>query len=222
MIVTISVKIVIGHIRPSKDCGKNMKKEIFDNYNGLLFCESCNKMIPKTHMNYRRVKSNFVVSKCNVDMWLDRHKNFTLLNGFTMDETKTALHFFLYNNECILNDIATSIGKSLDDIIKLYYYLNIKGKHIKIRTTCAKCGKEIYKFTREYLIAKNNYCCVELIIKFIDSLNNHYQLLNYHSFNWSYTNQLKLNSNLIIPFQSQSIENYRKYFTTECVTTAVE
>lgn len=402
-----------------------MEKEKFDNYNGLLFCESCQKMVPKAHMNHRRVKPNYKISKCNVDMWLDRHKDFILLDGFTLEETKTALHSFLYDDECILNDVAVTLNKSLDDIIRLYYYLNIKGKHIKIRTSCTKCGKTIYKFSREYLIAENNYCspkcyaldktekmhgennpnyrridthcsscgkpikvipfdfdkhnsygdnhnfcsqqcywdfrsqyyikekthfyhhvytseerenmrqallrrlessnclnttpqqiiddilqslsieyqrektfdyyavdsyltqeqgiievmgdywhsnpllygekrsmnliqqkqiqrdkmkssyithhyqipilylwesdiinnpqcCVELIVKYIDSLNNHYDLPDYHSFNWSYDEQLKLNSEIVIPFQSQPIENYRKYFTTECVTTAVE
>lgn len=135
-----------------------MEKEQFDNYNGMLFCESCNKMVPKSHMNHRRVKQGYIISKCNVDMWIDRHKGFIPPESFSIEEIKIALHHFLYKDECILNDIAIDLKRELDEIIRLYSFLNIKGKHVKIRTRCAKCGKEFYKFTRAYMVSSDDYC----------------------------------------------------------------
>ncbi len=142
-----------------------MEKEQFENYTGLLYCESCQKMVPKAHMNHRRVKPNYIVSKCNVDMWLDRHKNFALPSGFSLEEVKVALHYFIYQDVCYLNDLAQVLQKDIDVLISLYEQLNIKGKHVKIRLTCACCGKEIVKNPREYKIADNNYCSHECYAK---------------------------------------------------------
>lgn len=135
-----------------------MEKEKLEKYDGLLFCESCNKMVPKSHMNYRRVRPGYVISKCSVDFWLDRHKDFVSPEGFSLDEVKSALHYFLYEEECVLNDVADGLNRSLDEIIQLYYYLNIKGKHVKIKTMCDKCGKVFYKTPRAYRASENDYC----------------------------------------------------------------
>ena len=47
-----------------------MTKDIFDSYDKLLYCRTCNRYIPKIHMHYKKVYANGDITRCNVCEWL--------------------------------------------------------------------------------------------------------------------------------------------------------
>lgn len=135
-----------------------MTKDKFEQYNGLLFCKKCKRFVPKTATDPARVYSDYSLSKCNVDLWIDRHKGIPVVDGFTDEEIKDCLHNFLYDNPCVLNDVSKRTDRSIEDIIKLHHALNIKGKKTSVKCICPVCGKERYVSPSVYLLTETVYC----------------------------------------------------------------
>ena len=142
-----------------------MTKEEYENYNGLLYCKTCNRFVPKKHINHKRVFKDGTISKCNVDFWIERHNGIPKINGFTDLEIKEYLYEILYEDPCILNNLCDKINKTLDEIIRLHKSLNIKGKHVLVKSNCKNCGKEIFDFPSVYSKNKNFYCSYECYLE---------------------------------------------------------
>ena len=138
-----------------------MTKEQFENYNGLLHCKTCNKYVPKIHMNYKKVHKNGDVTRCNVCEWLKRHKDVLNIISFDEDDIVTTLHFFIYEESYYINDLANKLNKTIDEIITLYKALKIGNKKCFVKTNCEYCEKEIEKPLSVYLKNENTYCSLE-------------------------------------------------------------
>lgn len=135
-----------------------MTKEQFEKYEGTLYCKSCNHNVPKMHMQYKRVYQNGDIASCNVCDWIKRHKGIPIIDGFTENEIKIALYFFIYEESNYINDLAKILKRSIDEIINLYRSLNIKGKKCLVKTNCEYCKTEIENFPSVYIKTKHLYC----------------------------------------------------------------
>lgn len=135
-----------------------MTKEEFNQYTGELHCKTCNKKVPKIHMDYRKVHKNGEVAKCNVCEWIKRHDGIPIIEGFSEDEIIKTLHFFIYEESKYINDLATKIDRTLEDSIELYQSLKIGNKKCLVKSNCEYCGKEIENVPNVYKLNKNLYC----------------------------------------------------------------
>jgi len=138
-----------------------MTKEEFENYEGVLHCKTCNHDVPKMHIAYKRVYKNGDVARCNVCDWIKRHKGIPQIDGFSEDEIKIALYFFIYEQSIYMNDLAQMLNRNIDDIIKLFHNLKIGNKKTLIKSNCECCGKEIENFPKVYEKTKHLYCSLE-------------------------------------------------------------
>ena len=138
-----------------------MTKEQYEKYSGMLYCKTCNRYVPKSHMYYKQVYQDGSITKCNVDSWLDRNKDKCDYSKYTKAELKNFLFHILYDDCPIFNDIALELNWSLEKVIEVYFHLNIKGKKALIRTVCDYCGKTKYEYPSVYLKNENNYCSLE-------------------------------------------------------------
>ena len=138
-----------------------MTKEEFEQYNGTLHCKACGNDVPKMHIECKRVYKNGDISRCNVCEWIKRHNGIPVINGFTNNEVKMALYFFIYEQSKYINDLASIINRSIDDAIALYRVLNIKGKKCLVQSHCECCGIEIENYPNVYIKTKHLYCSEE-------------------------------------------------------------
>lgn len=135
-----------------------MTKEQFENYKGTLHCKNCMNDVPKIHISHRRVYQNGDIAHCNVCDWIKRHNGVPFIDGFTEDEVKVALYFFIYEKSSYINDLAENIGKSIEETIKLFHSLKIGNKKCLVKSTCEYCGREIENFPNVYEKTKYLYC----------------------------------------------------------------
>lgn len=138
-----------------------MTKEDFDIYTGMLHCNTCGKLVPKIHIDHKKVHKNGDILRCNVCEWIKRHNGIPKIDNFSDEEIIAFLHFTLYPNSIYLNDIADELNRSIVDIIELHNILNLKSKKSMIRCTCQNCGKEMSVLPSVYLKNINTYCSPE-------------------------------------------------------------
>lgn len=135
-----------------------MTKETFENYDGDLFCKCCKRNVPKIHMHHKKVYADGSVARCNVCEWIKRHKGIPTISGYSENEIVTALYFFIYEKSEFINELATEIGRTIEDTIKLFQNLKIVNKKCLIQTVCNYCGKPITETPMIYLQRKHLYC----------------------------------------------------------------
>ena len=140
---------------------ENMTKEQYENYNGLLFCKTCKIYVPKLHCYYKRVYQDGSIKFCNVCQWINRHNGVPNIDGFTEEEIKAALYFFIYEENGYLNTLAENLNKTIEDTVQLYHCLNLTSKKCLIKTKCEVCNKDISFTPKVYLKNKNHYCGYE-------------------------------------------------------------
>lgn len=138
-----------------------MTKELFEQYDGLLFCKTCGREFPKIHINHKRVYPDGSVTRCGVCDWIKRNQHKMNIENFSEEEIVEFLHFLFYDESYYLNDIADRLNRSLDDIFELYQALKVRNKTVKIRAICEYCGKEFDCVPSRYKLNKHLYCSHE-------------------------------------------------------------
>lgn len=138
-----------------------MDKETYENYSGMLYCKSCKRYVPKEHMYYKKVYPDGSVTRCNVCEWIKRHPDKLSFDGFSEEEILNFLHIMFYDKYEYIDNFADVMGRSLDQIIKLHYFLNVKNKHVNIKTICDNCGKEFGCTLSDYNHTEHHYCSSE-------------------------------------------------------------
>lgn len=136
------------------------KEELYD-YDKLLFCRTCNRYVPKTHIYHKRVYKNGDISKCNVCLWIERHGGLPVIDGFDNNEVFEALHFFIYEESELINDLAKKLNRSVPEMLCLYDSLNLKSKRCLIETECEYCKNIISVYPSVYKKNLHLYCSNE-------------------------------------------------------------
>ena len=93
-----------------------MTKEDFDMYTGMLHCNTCGKLVPKIHIDHKKVHKNGDILRCNVCEWIKRHNGIPKIDNFSDEEIIAFLHFTLYTKyesvlKLTLSFVCTSINK---------------------------------------------------------------------------------------------------------------
>lgn len=142
-----------------------MTKTQYDNYNGLITCKKCNGKYNKDRIKHNLIQIDGTINECKVCSWFKRNNNKTKFIGFTDQEIRRFVTFFIYQESVYLNDIANELNKTIDDILPLWDYLKIGNKKCLIKTTCECCGSECYFNPRAYKQSKYHYCSNECYYK---------------------------------------------------------
>lgn len=143
-----------------------MTKESFEKLDKTkdIYCECCQQNKPTSSFNYRNIKTNIrSANRCKTCDWFYRnHKgHIPVINGFTEDEVRVTVTFMLENNDIYINTLSKMLNRTIEDTIDLIYKLNLKNIHVKVKSNCECCGKEIEDFLSVYLKTKNPYCSLE-------------------------------------------------------------
>lgn len=143
-----------------------MTKDIFDSYDKLLYCRTCNRYVPKIHMHYKKVYANGNITRCNVCEWLRKHPDKKHIDGFDDDDVFDFIHFLFYNDSQCINDFySTKKDYTIDELILLYKKLNLKNKKANVRILCDCCKKEYICNITPYLKHSHHYCSNECYYK---------------------------------------------------------
>ena len=135
-----------------------MTKEVYDKYDGLLYCKTCKSFFPKIHIDHKKVYPDGSVTRCGVCEWIKRNSNKLNIDGYTDEEIKCFLHFLFYADTHYLNDIAEQLNRTLEDILDLYIKLKVYNKKAVVRAVCENCGCEFECTPSRYMKSKYLYC----------------------------------------------------------------
>ncbi len=138
-----------------------MTKEQFENYNGKIYCIKCNHDIPKGKVNYKYVRKDGSVLKCNVCQWIDRHNGIPNIEGLTKDDVVNLLHYVLNDLNPTINKIAEMYNIKIDEALRIYDDLRIPNIKISITVKCAHCGKDVTVVPSVYKKNRNIFCSQE-------------------------------------------------------------
>lgn len=129
-----------------------------------IYCECCQQNKPTSSFNYRNIKTNIrSANRCKTCDWFYRNYNgnIPIIEGFTEDEIRTTVTFMLENDDIYINTLSKMLNRNIENVINLIYKLNLKNIHVKVKSNCECCGKEIEDFLSVYLKTQNPYCSLE-------------------------------------------------------------
>lgn len=132
-----------------------MTKEKFINSDRKNYtCKLCGETIAKKYVPYNFALDSGMSSNCKACSYLQRHKNRTLIEGWTFDEYKSVIHQIFNHGKELINDIYIE-NKSLREVCNFISTLNINGVKLKVKTKCDYCNDELLCYPNKFL---NNDC----------------------------------------------------------------
>ena len=143
-----------------------MTKENYEKYDKTkdIYCECCKQNKPVSSFSYRNIRTvGRIANRCKTCDWFYRNHDgkIPIIDGFTETEILKTVSFILEDSDVYINTLSKSLNRTIDDLIKLVYALNIKNMPIKVISKCSYCGKDVIDNMSAYLIKKDAYCSLE-------------------------------------------------------------
>ena len=143
-----------------------MTKESFENYDKTrdVYCECCKQYKPVSSFSYSNIRTNErTARRCKTCNWFYRnyHGDIPNIENYNKSEIIETVKFILEDNDIYINTLSYRLNKSISDLIRLVYELNIKNMPIKVKSKCECCGKDIENTLSAYMSTKNTYCSLE-------------------------------------------------------------
>lgn len=126
--------------------------------NEYVICSSCGEKIPRMLSKGKYITMNGTIRKCNACEWIYHHIGVPVIENFTEDEIRKALHFFYNDDDIYINSLSSIINRNLDDCIFLFRSLKITNRKCRVKLMCEKCGKEYDCTIFGYISSKYHYC----------------------------------------------------------------
>lgn len=135
-----------------------MKNEVNVKNVETKVCKVCGKEKPVGEFNSKG--KGYYDSKCTLCGWFERNKNYTIKEGWTLDEYIIIIDNLINKKPIFLNDIATLLNKDLRELCDVVSnYLKVSGRTpLQVKCNCDNCEKDIVIPSSVYLASKVHFC----------------------------------------------------------------
>jgi len=121
-------------------------------------CKVCGK--EKSVSEFNSKGKGYYDSKCTLCGWFERNKNYTIKDGWTIDEYIIIIDNLINKKPIFLNDIATLLNKDLRELCDVVSnYLKVSGRTpLQVKCNCDNCEKDMVTPSSVYLASKVHFC----------------------------------------------------------------